>query len=561
MSVSAALNLGAKTLQAYQTALQVVGNNISNADTDGYSRQKAVLTATRADQMACGSVGTGVEVSGVERVRDAYLDIKMEKESATLGYWEQCADTLSQLELYLDEPSGSTGLSTAMDDFWAAWEDLSNAPDDDVNRASLVQQSLVFTDLVNATASKLSQLQSSTDDGVKSAVSEVNSICAQIGVLNGQIVSYEAGGAVANDLRDQRDLLATQLGSLTNFVLIEQDDGAYGISIGGKTLVWGSQATELATTIGENGFSSVVWSDTGKEVAINNGEIAGLVYARDTIIPAYEDKLDALASAMIREVNSTYSQGYCLSGFSGVSATNAVTDAGAALSSAGSGLAFSSSITAGKVNVTVLDGDGNSTVTAIDITAATTLTSLAQAIDAITGVTASVEDGVLTVSADDDYTFQLTDDADSPSGVLMALGINTFFSGTGAEDITVNGVLQDDSSKIAAGLTADSGDNGNALAVAALKDALAMEEGATTFDSYYASKIIGSLGVESAEASSMVESETLIVDKISDSIDETSGVSLDEEMAVLVQYQHAYAAAAKYIGIVDAMLETMEEIL
>ena len=457
MSIFGGITIGGRALSAYQAAMDIIGHNIANANTEGYSRQRATLAATLPDAMAYGAVGTGVEVSDVRRIRDAYLDLQKYAELGTLGQWEMKDDALRQLEVYFPEPS-DTSLNNLLSNFWQAWSDVANSPDDQISRVNLIQQSLLLTDSINNTRSKMGQCQENIDGLIESKVDEVNSITSQIAVLNGQILSSETGGHPANDLRDTRDLLASQLSKIIDFSLNEQADGTYAISIGGRPAVWATQTSEIeAVPDGSNGnLVALRWKGTGEEITPSNGELAGLIDARDVSIPAYIDKLDALVTSLMGAVNDLHVVGHDLNGDEGIA----------------------------------------------------------------------------------------------------------FFSGSDASDITVNQDIQDDPSLIAAASSANPGDNANARAIAALMDtSIDINTLSTTFSKYYQSQIIGSLGIETQEAGQTRENESLIVDQLSDNIQAVSGVSLDEEMTTMIQYQHAYEAAAKYMIMAGQMLDSLMAII
>jgi len=569
-----ALNISAKALQAFQYAIQTIGHNISNAETEGYSRQRVNLVASQPDQYTFGSVGTGVDVNNVQRIRDSYLDVRMRRESAELGKWEAQQDALESIELYFNEPSDS-GLSSILSGFWEGWESLSNSPENEVNRASLLQQSELLVSNLNTISAGLSQIRQNLDENIRTKITQVNTLASQIATLNGQIVQYESGGGSANDLRDQRDALTNELGGLVNITTYEQQDGAYSINIGGKMLVWGTTSTDLETDADETdplNISNVVWSDTGKEVRITTGEMYGVLEARDTVLPKYIDKLDTLVAGLITEVNAVHSQGWGLNGYSAMTSSYAVTDASAALGSAGSGLDFYGQLQAGTLNINAIDSSGGVHTFDIAITSATTLNgavpadNLVNLINSDAGnagyVTASADaSGHLVLTAASGYTFTVTDSSASPSRIGVALGLNNYFTGADASDIAVNPLFDDEPDKVSAAASYSSGDNTNALAIAALRDSNVMLGDTVTIEGYYQTEIVGALGVELDQANSMVDNQDMIVSQISNSMDEVSGVSLDEEMASLVQFQHSYEAAAKYMVLVQEMLQSLIDII
>jgi flagellar hook-associated protein 1 len=560
MSVFGGIGIGGRALSAYQAAMDIIGHNVANADTEGYSRQRATLAATAPDKMAYGDVGTGVEVIDVRRIRDAYLDLQNYTELGTLGQWEMKDKELEKLELYFPEPS-DTSLNNLLSDFWQAWSDVADSPDDQTSRENLVQQSLLLTDSINNTRAKMGQCQENIDGLIQSKVDEVNSISSQVAVLNGQIQSSEVGGNPANDLRDKRDLLVSQLASIINFNLNEQDNGTYAISVSGKQLVWNTDAAEM-TAVPDSSNGNLVelqWAGTGETITPTSGELAGLFSVRDTSIPEYIEKLDTLVGNLIEEVNTLHSQGWGLSGQTGMTSENALSAADTL-----EDLPFGADVVDGTVYINPVDSSGAAvTPVAVAITHTMTMAQLAAAINAAAGtyVTAAVDsDGYLTIARNSTYTFAFTDSSAAPTHALTALGINTFFSGSTSATVSVKQSIQDDSDTIAAASSFSPGDNSNARAIADLMDT-SIDGLSTTFSEYYQSRIIGTLGIEIEQASQIMDNETLIVDQLKDNIQSVSGVSLDEEMSTMIQYQHAYEAAAKYMTMASDMLDALMNII
>ncbi|MCM8814357.1 MAG: flagellar hook-associated protein FlgK, partial [Candidatus Omnitrophica bacterium] len=476
-----------------------------------------------------------------------------------------------KIELYFNEPS-SAGLNSIMNEFWGAWHDVSNNPSDQTARVALLQQADQFAGTVQDIDAKMNNLRLSLDNTLEQKVTYVNSLATQIAALNGQIIGYEADGRVANDLRDRRDALQSELAQLINFSVNEQDNGSVALFIDGEALVWYTQANALAL---ERDYSDeltirdIRWEFSGKPVNISSGEIGGVLAARDTIIPAYIQKLDDLAQGVIEAVNSVHTGGVGLSGFTALSADNAVSSDSEALDGSNSGLAF-----APQDGSFLLHIKNSATNTVSDATVAfsagDTLEDLRDAINtAVTaaggGVTASISSHRLNLAHDSaNYTFFFSDDN---SKVLNSLGLNTFFSGSDASNIAVNAVVKNSPAMIAAakyvgGTDTDinPGDNSNALEIISLRSQAALADGAT-FDTFYNTKLIGALGVEANQATRMRENQEIIVAQLQTRIDESSGVSLDEEMSNLLQFQQAYIAAAKYMVVVGQALDELLRII
>jgi flagellar hook-associated protein 1 FlgK len=210
--------------------------------------------------------------------------------------------------------------------------------------------------------------------------------------------------------------------------------------------------------------------------------------------------------------------------------------------------------------VIVHDATGAVTAsTSVSVTAGTTtLDDVATAIGGVSGLTATVTSGRLTISAAAGRTFTFADDS---SDALAALGLNTFFTGTGAADLAVNPVVANDVTKIAAaradaaGLV-HAGDGANALAAARLRTALTMAAGSSTFTDFYGT-IVSRVGTLARDASNAVDQRQASVQLLQALQQQTSGVSIDEELVNLTQAQTAYGAAARFITTVQDMLDEL----
>jgi flagellar hook-associated protein 1 FlgK len=427
----------------------------------------------------------------------------------------------------------------------------------------------------------LSQIQTDITHAVTVGVERINQITREIAQINVEIVVMEADNNVANDLRDRRNALVSELNEYLDIKCFEQSDHSLSIiAARGCTLVQGDSNYELVME-----GDRVKWMDSGGSYVditnyITKGKLCAWLDLRDNIIYKYKLDLDAMAKEFIWSVNQQHSQGVGLEGLSTVTGTYAVSNSGEALGTQDSGLDYCEKISDGNFNLWVYDSSGavvggSANVISIDSNAGgTTLSSLRNDINGVGNISASITtDGKLMIDADSGYTFAFSDDS---SNVLAALGINTFFSGNTAGNISVNSTIVDDKNNIAAAridaVTGEfsSGDNDNALAMTDLQYRT-MEisqwtcnringntEGSvtTTIEDYYHS-MVGSIGIVSSSISRDTEFSEMMVNELNTLRNSISGVSLDEEMTNLIKYQHAYQAAAKLITISDEMLDTL----
>lgn len=316
------LEIGRKALQSQTTALDVTGHNIANANTEGYTRQRAIMTTPTPfaypsfyKPVGAGQLGTGVNVEEVKRLRDSFIDSQIRKENSVTGYWENRKNTLDKLEVIINEPSES-GLRTVLDQFWESLQTLSTRPEDRSVRATVAQRGMAVADTFRHMDKQFADLQADLNQSVDIKVAEINNIATQVAGLNEQIVAVEASNDNANDLRDKRDLLVDQLAKIVNINLVEDQFGSTSIAIGSRSLVSGKTPTRLMTTIGAGGFYDVEWSD-GSSVDMKSGELPGLIYSRDVITQDLRDQVNTLATNYINEVNAQHQAGYGLDGVNG----------------------------------------------------------------------------------------------------------------------------------------------------------------------------------------------------------------------------------------------------
>lgn len=306
------LTIGYSGLTAYQAALNTTGNNISNAETEGYSRQTVTQQASRAlrTYTSYGMAGSGTTVTSIDQVRNAYYDIKYWNASSQLGEYTVKADYMKQIENYFNDDGESIlGFNTIYtNQFYDALEDLQNNPGDASVRTTFIGAAQSVTEYFNSLAENLTKLQQDANNEIKNKVDQINSIASQIATLNKQINIIEIKGYTANELRDQRNLLVDQLSSITDVEVTESpiynnDDpdcpigtNRYIVTIAGSsTLVDGYDYNELeciSRDAGDkvnqsdaDGLYDIQWKSTGMPFNPNtkniSGELKSLFQIRD----------------------------------------------------------------------------------------------------------------------------------------------------------------------------------------------------------------------------------------------------------------------------------------
>lgn len=455
-TINSILDIGRLGLQAQQIAMQVTGNNVSNVNTPGYTRERVNLATNPTIDSVAGPIGTGVIVDNITRVYDRFVNAQLDSATQDLGRWETQKNTMQRVEMVFNESSGY-GLNQAMSDFWNAWQDVSNNPSGSSERSVLLAKTKVLANTFQSMRSNLTGIQDDNDTALDSTVSDVNTIASQINALNSQIVSIENNGYPANAERDQRTLLLNNLAKDIDYTSTESADGHVTVTLAdGNQLIGNNPYGKLTTvTDATTGHKDLVW-DTAPGTVLNgtiqSGSIKSLIDTRDNTIAGYVSDLDNLAGTIISQVNSLHTSGYDLTGTQGLD----------------------------------------------------------------------------------------------------------FFTGTNASDIALNSTISADPNRVAAASDAAGvpGGAGNARAIAALQTANTMSGGTATFDDAF-NATVGDVGVATEEANSFYNFQDDSVNQLKSFQDSASGVSIDEEMINMLQYEKAYQASAKMITTVNDMMTSL----
>ncbi|MBU1699625.1 MAG: flagellar hook-associated protein FlgK [Candidatus Eisenbacteria bacterium] len=317
------LSIAQRSLMAHQETLAVIGHNIANVSTPGYSRRVAELSPTPAIREGTLTFGTGVEVAQISRRRNAYLDREISRQKSLNNQWSVWQQDLQRLEALVGEPSDN-GLGAVMDAFFDDWTELANQPESDGLRYVLVQEGERLSDRFQNLSKGMKTLQEDLDFRLEQGVNSLNQKLSQIAELNATVRNSQVRGDQAPDLRDQRDRLMEEVASITGAVAQEREDGVLLISMDGVQLVGdtGAVALETRRETSANGIASQVFAN-GRQIHISGGEFGGILQLHDEVIPDISGKLDNLALALVQEVNRLHSMGPDgIAFFSGTTAGN-----------------------------------------------------------------------------------------------------------------------------------------------------------------------------------------------------------------------------------------------
>ncbi|GAA1250918.1 flagellar hook-associated protein 1 FlgK [Microbacterium phyllosphaerae] len=330
MSSFAGLRLAESALSAARAGMTVTGQNIANQATPGYTRQ-------RVDQVSVSApgqtglwpsglgIGGGVGVTGIARLGDDILDARVRDALATSGFWVARATAAGQAEDVLAEPT-KAGLAANLDRFWAGWSDLTNTPDPAAAQVVLTNASVLVGQIAagyQSIAGQWSDLRGQVD----SQIADVNAVAGQVATLNGQIRDALQSGRNANELIDQRNVLAQQLSTAVGAKGSVEADGTLTLRVDGNALVSGDSSRALIASgpqdIADGGRIGVAWADRpGLAVSVTGGIIGGTI---SSLAPASEGgtlagvaaAYNETAAALATAVNDVHRTGVTSSGAAG----------------------------------------------------------------------------------------------------------------------------------------------------------------------------------------------------------------------------------------------------
>lgn len=314
-SLFGSVSIALRSMMAQQAAISVTANNVSNINTEGYSRQRAELI--EADAVFDGShmVGTGVKLEQITSLRDRVLQLRIQDERHQQGSLQAQVTSLQDIETLFS--SDTSNLGDSINKFFNSVSDLSTNASSVPLRQSVLMSARNLANIFRSSAATLQQRQFSLDLDIQQSTSEVNEITAQIAELNHKIAFNSGTAAEMGSFEDRRDLLLQNLSSLIGTQVIKSDDGLTVTMKNGTALVLGDKATPL--TIARQGDGSVRIMSDGQDVTnqMAGGKLSGLLTVREQVIPALLADLDTLAGSIANAVNTAHRNGADLDGNAG----------------------------------------------------------------------------------------------------------------------------------------------------------------------------------------------------------------------------------------------------
>jgi flagellar hook-associated protein 1 FlgK len=476
--------------------MDVTGQNVSNVNTDGYSRQRVELQSINGSTGPAlwsigDGIGDGVNSDSVTRIRDAFLESRAQTEHAKNSQLTAEDDALTQIQQAFNEPTSGSGISVQLTNVWSSWQALANAPTgagSDAAGTALLTTTQTLVDGLNTARATLGKQWTATQSDLSSVVEDANSTAGDIAKLNQAIRRATQSGQPANELSDQRDALVLKLADSMGATSKPAADGMVNVVIGGISLVSGTSAAALALA-GPTDMDKVTGAPTadvmttgtprivttvGYATVNAGGTAGGYLNALTNLIPTYGGELDAFAADFARQVNAAQqgtsdSPVYDAKGTKGAGPSSTPGTSAMFGSSGGTGTA----ITAATIRLNFTDPKLIATSSVAPTMAADGTTVLTPAVD----------------GSNADRIAQIGRAAGSPDSTYRAMMVK--------------------------------------------------------------------LGVQASSTSSNLQIQNTVASTVDNNRESVSGVDLDEEMTNMLSYQHAYSAAAQLISVINQNLDAL----
>jgi flagellar hook-associated protein 1 FlgK len=481
------LGIGKSGLFASKKSLEVTGHNMSNVNTEGYSRQKVIQSTAIPISNGGFIQGTGVKIDGINRINDEFIDKRLNNALSTSKFYDSRSEQLNQVESIFNEID-SEGLNQILNKFFNSFRELANQPENETIRSVVRDNAGLVVKDFRRIRDTLDLQAVSIDRKISTSVSDVNQILNHIADLNGKIAMIEVQQGETGDLRDQRDLALKNLSEHFKVHTYTDEKGHFVVTAQGiGTLVTGLHTQELAvisknkdtSSNNMNGSMEVVLKDRPTQAItekFQSGSLSSIIKVRNEDLKKLQEDIDGIAYQFTTSVNSIHRQGF--------------------------------------VNRSI-DIGPERTPAQLDIKGPTT------GLDFFT----------------------------QPLEVENAAG-----------SIELSDAIKSDLSNISAALSPNApGDNRVAIAISKLQHERIAGESSVTLEEKYL-QTIGSIGLETGKARLDAEQSNGILAQTNNIRERLTGVSIDEETANMVRFQHAYEASAKMMQAADEMFKTVLEI-
>lgn len=524
-------DVGKRALLTHQQGIRVTSHNIANANTPLYSRQRLNLETSEPVVIRGELIGTGVSTGGIQRIGDTFLNRQIFQETSGMKRWETRNEILSQAEAVMND-AGGTGLNQAMTDFWNAWEDLADNPTGTAEREVLIGVARSMASRFQQTENALARIELQAENSVSGLVVEVNELAADIARLNNQIGQLEGSGQAPNDLLDRRDALVAQLSEKIDIDIADGGAGIVNITAAGNVLVTGVFSNEI--------------NREDLNLGLQGGELRGYIEAAEAVA-GYRVELTSLAGAIRDRVNALHTSGYDLDG-NGPDINPPSPSIPFFSTSGGEILAVNPDLTIRKIAASASGGPGdNANALAIS-------ELLDQPMGPPLSLSSTTSDALTTDF--ENFTVRWTppvdpaNPADTGSWSIIrsypgaevtgdATSLEISVDGTTVTTVTFPEPLTNGTDLVF--------DIQNGEIVNALLDS----------PSAFYNGLVSRIGNDVATAERNTASQSDLVDELENLRQSIAGVSLDEELISLIEFQNAFEAAAKIITTADELMQTL----
>ena len=615
-STFSGIELGKRSIMAHTDAISTAGHNISNANTEGYSRQRVQMKEfdplyrpdlERAER--AGMIGQGIDVQSINRVRDEMLDQRITAQQNQESYWDTRSKYYTMIEQIYNEPD-EVSVRSNMDKFWESWQELSVNPESHAARQAVVSRGESLADSIKSKWENLMGVGSLINSDIEATVKQVNSYANQIAALNSEIVRSRGMGDNPNDLLDRRDLLVDKLSKLANITTDQRDSDEFMVHLDGRVLVQGGVARnfELVSLTDNNGYDKLVWADTREDAFVSGGTLGALVELRDVDVRNEIQSLNTMTMNFSDLVNDIHRNAYGANNVTGLdffTQHSFVENVNGNFDRDGDGafdhsyifrftgttrlnpqeqIGFEGVMTfsgpSGNVQVayhptdtveTVINriNDSNGEVKAyLDRNSNLVLKgTTARNMENPDFVIRHVEDsgffltgysGILSASGEAGaYDYARADAVNSLAGAQFA--VSPVLNPAGY--IEVNNVIKNDVKSVAAAFRDDSenvnaGDGRAAVEIASIRNTKVMIGHERTLDDYFADSVTN-VGLKGEQAENNLNSHMAVMNDLRSMRDSISGVNIDEELSDIIKFQHGYNAAAKFVTVWDSLIDTV----
>lgn len=559
MGLFGTIQQSAGALNAAQVGLQVVGNNIANANTEGYIRTRLEQTPATAFRQGGLIKGQGVRPTGVKQIIDQALAERMFNAKTAVEGSQALQSAYNQLEELASDLDGG-GLNEQFSLFNNALHDLSTQPNDSAMREFVLIQAESLAASLQDSRNRAGELADGQNAELSDIATQINQLTERIARLNVEITTIEGGkllGSDATGLRDQRYRDLEELAGFVNINWQEQESGNISVFVGGDYLINNRNFREVYAAFDESaGGVQVRIRETDAALQVKGGRLGAAIEARNSVFGNFIDGLDQMASELIRGINEVHSQGQGRRGFDSIVGANP-SEPGSPIRQAG----LLNEPRNGTFDVNLVDNEGALlSTTRISVRnlgqfGDSTVSSIAAEINQIEGITASVSgDGRLLIDSDSPtakFTF-----GEDTSGFLAAAGINTFFVGTSAKDIAVNPVIQNDIDLLAISESGIGEDTDTLYKMLDLIDRPQETLDGRSVRGLY-ENMLSRLGREANLQTSATEGLSDFYATLQSQHLAITGVNIDEESIKMIAFQRAFQASSRVISTATEMLDIL----